>query len=131
MGNWAESIQEIESAEYFPELVDVLIKKFFLSYEEAFQILKKQYIEAAEKFTETVEAADGKIRSFVDKDLSIQEVDEHLLLSEKVYDPEIDLSPRKYGEQLSWGKRGRPYKFSSCVCIIPFKRNLPYQRRIF
>lgn len=131
MESWAKSIQEIESAEYFPELIEALVKKIFLSYEEAFQILKKQCIDAAEKFTETVEVAVGKIRSFVEKSMPIQEIDEHLNLSEKVYDPDIDLSPRRYGERLSWEKRGRPYKFSSSVLILPFKRNLPYQRRIF
>ena len=131
MESWAKSIQEIESAEYFPELIEALVKKIFLSYEEAFQILKKQCIDAAEKFAETVEAGDGMFRSFAEKGMSLQEVDEHLHLSEKVYDPDIDLSPRKYGERLSWGKRGRPYKFSSSVLILPFKRNLPYQRRIF
>ena len=131
MESWAKSIQEIESAEYFPELIEALVKKIFLSYEEAFQILKKQCIDAAEKFTETVEVAVGKIRSFVEKSMPIQEIDEHLNLSEKVYDPDIDLSPRRYGEWLSWEKRGRPYKFSSSVLILPFKRNLPYQRRIF
>ncbi len=131
MESWTKSIQEIESAEYFPELIEALVKKMFLNCEEAFQILEKQYIEAAEKFTETVEVAVGKIRSFVEKSMPIQEIDEHLNLSEKVYDPDIDLSPRRYGERLSWGKRGRPYKFSSSVLILPFKRNLPYQRRIF
>lgn len=39
------------------------------------------------------------------------------------------LSPRQYGERLSWGKRGRPYRLYAYSYIATFKRNLPYQRR--
>jgi len=39
------------------------------------------------------------------------------------------LSPRQYGEMLSWRKCMRPYKAHAYPYIAVFKRNLPYQRR--
>ena len=39
------------------------------------------------------------------------------------------LSPREYGERLSWGSRGHRYKSRNYPYIPSFKRNLPYQKR--
>lgn len=39
------------------------------------------------------------------------------------------LTPRQYGERLSWGGHRRPYKYKWYSFIRVFERNLPYQRR--
>ncbi len=42
---------------------------------------------------------------------------------------EEELTPRQYGERLSWGRRRRPYQCGKYNYMEVFKRNLPYQRR--
>ncbi len=81
-----------------------------------------------QKFMEVVEAlaeAWGKVYETV-----VSAVTTFTEFDEKVsYIGDDDLSPRQYGEQLSWGKHGRPYKAHTYPYIAVFKRNLPYQRR--
>lgn len=118
--------REIDAVRFLPELVDIWVKHLMIGCEEACRIMERLYAEAA-RFCESIEPIVGAIRDLVEKDISIEERVDYI--SEKAYDFDIDLSPRQYGERLSWGKQGRPYKSSYYSYVAVFKRNLPYQRR--
>lgn len=83
-----------------------------------------------EKFKDIGLIFSDLVEHFIDglkKGLTRQEVVDYLADIDD--EPDKDLSPRQYGEQLGWGKCGRPYKPWRCSYIPSFKRNLPYQKR--
>lgn len=100
------------------------VRLIFPDLVESVRIVEEQLTRAIKKLNEAVKVVAEAFQAF-----ARQEVVDYLADIDD--EPDKDLSPRQYGERLSWGKHGRPYKPWRCSYIPLFKRNLPYQRRNF
>lgn len=106
----AVCLVEKRCREAYNQILDACIKAII-----EFHIAMMRVAEVAAQYTppEPDESFEDELNRFVE---------------ECCFDGE-DLTPRQYGERLSWGGHRRPYKRRKYSYIRVFERNLPYQRR--
>ena len=121
-----EQVARLES------IVDALCGKGLFKFAELISLI----MEAVGEFMQSVKTVTDFIAEMTAQYIPPEPVDslsleEAFQKLEKEASTVLDrsLSPREYGEQLGWGKCGRPYKPWRCSYIPSFKRNLPYQKR--
>lgn len=108
----------------------------FVEFEDAFPKAMQELILKAVKVWQELDAAFAKLSEIVERECIVCSIVKAGLggfIEENAYigDESERLSPREYGERLSWGRRGRPYKLCKQTYIPIFKRNLPYHRRAY
>lgn len=119
-----EQVARLES------VVDALCGKGFFKFAEQISLI----MEAVGQFMQSAKTVTDYIAEMTAQYIPPEPVDsleEVFQKFEKEDSTVLDrnLSPREYGERLSWGSRGHRYKSRNYPYIPLFKRNLPYQKR--
>lgn len=113
-------------------IVDALCGKGLFKFAEQISLI----MEAVGEFMQSVKTVTDYIAEMTAQYIPPEPVD--LLSLEEAFQKfekeastvlDRNLSPREYGERLSWGSRGHRYKSRNYPYIPLFKRNLPYQKR--